>query len=132
MRARLPAIAGALLLGSAAFGPGCSSSSAPSYTPPPASAIVVDPGPWKIRKEVLTVAGVTPPPNPRGPATPPEENALRVVRYRVDATPPKPARAVVVMMPGDLGGAGSFDALARAIVRRSAEGSCSGSRASPR
>ena len=54
-------------------------------------------------------------------ATPPEQNRVRVVRFRVDADPPRPARAVVVMMPGFLAGAGSFDGLARAIVRRSTE-----------
>ncbi len=52
--------------------------------------------------------------------TPAELNAMRVVRYRVD--PPRPARAIVLLMPGFLGGAGSFDPLARAVVRASADG----------
>ena len=98
-------------------------SSAPSpvpYTPPPSSIVVDDPGPLKIRKEVFEIDGFTPPPNPDGNiATPVEYNRVRVVRYRVDATPPKPARAIVVMMPGFIAGAGPFDGLARAIVRRS-------------
>jgi pimeloyl-ACP methyl ester carboxylesterase len=101
-------------------------SSAPSeaaYAPPPASVVVDDPGAVKIRREVFVLDGVTPPPNPvLAAATPPAQNKVRVMRWRVDADPPKAARAIVVMMPGFLGGAGSFDALARAIVRRSAEG----------
>lgn len=75
-----------------------------------------------IRREVLRVPAPAPPPNPvTGDATPAELNAVQVVRYRVDtgAAAPRPARAVVVLVPGFLGGAGSFDALARALVRRS-------------
>ncbi len=95
----------------------------PPYAPPPASTILDDPGTVKIRREVFLVEGVAAPPNPvRNVATPAEQNKVRVVRYRVDATPPKPARAVVVMMPGFLAGTGSFDGLARALVRRSTEG----------
>jgi pimeloyl-ACP methyl ester carboxylesterase len=96
----------------------CSSSSAPAsapYVPPPARA-VVEPG---VLREIVTVDAKAPPPNPlTGDATPATLNKARFVRYRADATPPKPARAVVVMMPGFLGGAGSFDPLARALVRR--------------
>jgi pimeloyl-ACP methyl ester carboxylesterase len=77
----------------------------------------------QIRREAFLVDGVVPPPNPAGnQATPAEQNKVRVVRYRIDADPPKPARAVVVMMPGFLAGAGSHDAIARALVRRSTEG----------
>lgn len=68
------------------------------------------------------VEGVEPPVNPKtGQGTPREQNKVRVVRFRVDTgdAPPKPARAVIVMMPGFIGGAGSFDGLARAVVRRS-------------
>ncbi len=91
----------------------------PAYAPPPASA-VVEQGPLRIRREVFLVDGVTPPPNSlTGKSTPPEYNKVRVVRYRVDADPPRPARAVAVLMPGFLGGAGSYDPMARAIVRRS-------------
>ncbi len=99
-----------------------SSSSSPTlgFSPPPASTVVDDPGTVKIRREVFVVDGVTPPPNPNGAAgTPPEQNKVRVVRWRVDADPPRPARAIVVMMPGFLASAGAFDALGRAIVRRS-------------
>jgi hypothetical protein len=94
---------------------------AASYAPPPASS-VVEPGARPIRREIFVVPGVVPPPNPQGAAaTPPEQNRVRVVRYRVDAIPPRPARAVFVLMPGFLAGAGSFDGLARAIVRRSTD-----------
>jgi hypothetical protein len=90
-----------------------------AYAPPPASS-VVEVGPRAIRREILELAGVVAPPNPQGgAATPPEQNRIRVVRYRVDTTPPRAARAVFVLMPGFLAGAGSFDGLARAIVRRS-------------
>ncbi|MDI3288954.1 alpha/beta fold hydrolase [Polyangium sp. 15x6] len=92
------------------------------YAPPPSSAVVEE-GPVRIRRDVFLVPGVTPPPNPlTGGATPAEYNAVRVVRYRVDVDPPAPARAVAVLMPGFLGGASSYDPMARAIVRRSKEG----------
>lgn len=87
---------------------------------PPASAVVEE-APLRIRREVFLVDGAKAPPNPAtGAATPPELDRVRVVRYRVDADPPRAARAVVVIMPGLLGGAGSVDGLARALVRRSA------------
>lgn len=94
-----------------------------SYQPPPASA-VVETGALNIRREVLRVPAPAPPPNPdaaQGGETPAEYNALRVVRYRVDtgSAAPRPARAILVLMPGFLGGAGSYDPLARALVRRS-------------
>lgn len=95
------------------------------YEPPPASAVVED-GAVKIRREVFLVQGVTPPPNPDAPAgqaeTPAENNQVRVVRYRVDSDPPAAARSIFVLVPGFLGGAGSYDALARAVVRRSKDG----------
>ena len=78
-----------------------------------------DPGAVKIRREIFVVDGVAPPPAPNGAPTPPEQNKVRVVRWRVDADPPRPARAIVVMMPGFLASAGAFDGLARAVVRRS-------------
>ncbi len=110
-----------LLFGFAACGP--SEAQSPPFVPPPASVVVEDPGAVKIRREAFLVDGVAPPPNPvKGASTPPDQNRLRVVRYRVDADPPRPARAIVVMMPGFLGGAGSLDGLARAIVRRSTAG----------
>ena len=117
----LRATALASLVGLAAL-PACGSSDAPAAAPyaPPAASSVVEEGPVRIRREIALVAGVAPPPNPTtGASTPAEQNVVRVVRYRVDADPPRPVRAVVVMMPGFLAGAGSFDGLARAIVRRS-------------
>jgi hypothetical protein len=99
------------------------SSSTPAPAPfalAPASTVVDDPGAVKIRREIFLVDGVTPPPNPMGNvATPPEQNKVRVIRYRVDADPPVAARAIVVMMPGFLAGGSAFDGLARAVVRRS-------------
>ncbi len=90
-----------------------------AYEPPPQSSVVEN-GPVRIRREVLVIPGVTPPPNAlTGNGTPAEYNAVRVVRYRLDADPPRPARAIAVMMPGFLGGASSYDPMARAIVRRS-------------
>lgn len=91
------------------------------YVPPPAS-VLVDASPVAIRREVLKIAVPAPPPNPQASQhaeTPPENNFVRLVRYRVDSDPPRPARAIAVLMPGFLGGAGSFDPLARALVRRS-------------
>jgi len=98
---------------------GCSSSEpaakpVETYTPPPRVQIV-EPG---IVRELVDVEGVTPPKNPTlDRATPSEQNRVRVVRYRVEGN--KPARAIVILMPGFLGGAGSFDPMARALVRRS-------------
>lgn len=92
--------------------------------PAPADPLVIEvtPGGLGIRREVFVVPGPTPPPNPvTGAATPSELGGMQVVRYRVDTgrESPRPARAIVLLMPGFLGGAGSFDSLARAIVRRS-------------
>jgi pimeloyl-ACP methyl ester carboxylesterase len=87
--------------------------------PAPVDPLVVEKG---IRREVFGVEGPRPPPNPvTGGETPAEVNGVRVVRYRVDTgkEKPKAARAIVVLVPGFLGGAGSFDSLARAVVRRS-------------
>ncbi|MBL8955316.1 MAG: hypothetical protein JNK82_31370, partial [Myxococcaceae bacterium] len=75
-----------------------------------------------IRRDLIRVAAPKPEANPMtGTATPDALDAVVVLRYRVDTAggPPQPARAVVVLMPGFLGGAGGFDALARAVVRRS-------------
>lgn len=92
-------------------------------SPPPVDPNVIEQTPsLLIRRDVLRVAAPKPPPNPvTGTATPDEFDAVQVVRYRVDTgtSAPRPARAIVVLMPGFLGGAGSFDSLARGIVRRS-------------
>lgn len=92
-----------------------------AYAPPPASTVLEE-GAVKIRREIFLVPGVKAPKNPVAAAnaeTPADLDFVRVVRYRVDADPPKPARAIAVLMPGFLGGAGSYDPMARAIVRRS-------------
>lgn len=116
---RLRRVSGALTFTLVAAS-GCGDES-PSFAPPP-DVTVTPIGDVRVRREIVVLDGVVPPPNPKtGAATPPEQNRVRVVRYRVDATPPRPARAVVVMMPGFLAGAGSLDGLARAIVARSTE-----------
>jgi hypothetical protein len=74
-----------------------------------------------LRRDVFLVPGAIAAPNPvTGGATPSALDATQVARYREDATPPRPARAIVVAYPGTFGGAGSYDALARALVRRGA------------
>lgn len=84
-----------------------------TYTPPPREAVIES----GIVRELVDVDGVTPPKNPvRDAETPKEQNRVRVVRYRPESN--KKARAIVVMLPGFLGGAGSFDPMARALVRR--------------
>ncbi|MEZ4389916.1 MAG: hypothetical protein R3A48_02380 [Polyangiales bacterium] len=86
----------------------------------PPSTVVVEPG---VRRDAFLVDAPPPPPNPTtNTPTPAQYNRVQVLRYRVDATPARAARAVIVAMPGFLGGAGSFDALARAVVSRSATG----------
>lgn len=87
----------------------------PEVTPP--DSVVVEAG---VRREVRDVPAPAPPGNPAtGLATPAALNRVRVLRYRVDAPTPVAVRAVVIAVPGFLGGAGSFDPLARALVRRS-------------
>lgn len=86
---------------------------------PPESA-VVEPG---VRRERFFVDAPSPPANPTSMlATPARFNRVPVIRYRGDATPAVAVRAVIVAMPGFLGGAGSFDPLARALVKRGAMG----------
>jgi hypothetical protein len=83
----------------------------------PAST-VPEPG---VRRDVFTVPGFTPPANPSTMATTPRELDLtQVVRYRQDAADPVPARAIVIAMPGFLGGGPSFETLAHALVKRGA------------
>lgn len=97
--------------------------SLPIYVPPPTSA-VIEQGSVSIRREIFLVPAPSPAANPsvsEAGATPSQYNFVKVVRYRVDTgdAAPKPARAIVLLMPGFLGGAGSFEPLARALVRRS-------------
>lgn len=73
--------------------------------------------------EVFEVEGVTPPANPTtGAETPSELNRTRVLRFRADRTPRAEPSAIVIAMPGFLGGAGSVAPLAEAIVAESLEG----------
>ncbi len=75
-----------------------------------------------VRRDVFLVPGATPPPNPEtGDATPAELNNTQVLRYRVDMDPPAEAHAIVIAMPGFLGGGGSIDGLGRALVREGLE-----------
>ncbi len=84
------------------------------YTEPPRS-VLAEPG---VRRDVELVTVPAAPANPSTRASTPETlNRVQVIRYRPDGAAGEP-RAVVVAMPGFLGGAGSFDALARALVKR--------------
>ncbi len=75
-----------------------------------------------ITREVVTIDGVDAPPNPTTmDDTPAELNRVTVVRMH--ATGVTMPRAVVVAVPGFLGGAGSFEMLARHLVRRSIDAS---------
>ena len=76
-----------------------------------------------VRRDIFHVPGATPPANPvTGEETPAELSFTQVLRYRVDVDPPAEARAIVVAMPGFLGGGGSLDGLARAMVREGLAG----------
>lgn len=75
----------------------------------------VEPG---IVRELITIDGFDAPPNPTTAAdTPTALDRARFVRFRA-STPAEP-RAIVIAMPGIFGGAGSFEPLARSLVRRS-------------
>jgi pimeloyl-ACP methyl ester carboxylesterase len=74
-----------------------------------------------VRRDVFRVPGATPPPNPTTMAeTPAELDFTQVIRYREDVTPPAEARAIIVAMPGFLGGGPSFETLAHELVKRGA------------
>jgi hypothetical protein len=69
-----------------------------------------------VVRDVIRVPASTPPPNPTsGTPTPAELNFTQVARYHLGGA--TSARAIVLAMPGFLGGAGSFDRLARELVR---------------
>jgi hypothetical protein len=58
----------------------------------------------------------TPPSNPTtGDSSPPETDFVRVMRYRPDPAPDD-VSAVLLLVPGFLGGAGSLDGVARGVV----------------
>lgn len=69
-----------------------------------------------VVRDVIRLPASVPPPNPTtGDATPAELNFTQVARYHLEGA--TSARAIVLAMPGFLGGAGSFDRLARELVR---------------
>lgn len=87
------------------------------YAAPP-SSVTIEPG---VRREAIYVDTPAAQVNPTTmQATPATLNRVRVMRYRADTATPTPARSVIVAMPGFLGGAGSFDPLARSLVKRGA------------
>jgi len=72
-----------------------------------------------VRVDLMRVPGFEVPPNPvSGAPSPQAANVTTVFRYRREVEPPAPVRAILVMMPGFLGGAGSVDGLATALVER--------------
>lgn len=69
-----------------------------------------------VVREILVIPASDAPANPTtGTDTPSELDAIQIARYH--RTPDAPARAIILAMPGFLGGAGSFDRLARELVR---------------
>lgn len=71
-----------------------------------------------IEREVLLVDGVAAPASPTtGAATPAGYDRFPIVRFRAVGAPD--VRAIVIAMPGLFGGAGSYEPLARHLVRRS-------------
>ncbi len=74
-----------------------------------------------VRRELFFVDGSTPAENPvAGVGTPPELNRTQVVRYRQDVEPAIEPRAILIGMPGFLGGGPSYEGLARDMVLRGA------------
>jgi len=70
-----------------------------------------------VRREVLQVPASEAPANPvSGEETPDELQRTQLVRYRRDVDPPAEVRAIVVAMPGFLGGGPSFEGLAHDLV----------------
>lgn len=71
-----------------------------------------------ILRTVLTLPGADAPRNPTtGDDTPSELDRAQIVRFRSSTA--TEARAIVIAVPGIFGGAGSFEMLARHLVRRS-------------
>jgi pimeloyl-ACP methyl ester carboxylesterase len=79
----------------------------------------VEPG---VYREIFPVATDQPAPNPSATTnadTPAELNSVNVVRYRAPGDPAPAARAVVIAQAGKTAGAGTFDELARRVVKLS-------------
>jgi pimeloyl-ACP methyl ester carboxylesterase len=75
-----------------------------------------------VSVEHFLIPGFDPDPNPATEEdTPASLDQARVVRYFADIDPTPAPRAIVVAMPGFLGGGPSFDGIARTIVRSCTE-----------
>jgi len=72
-----------------------------------------------VRVERFFTPGFVPEANPEtSEDTPTELNQARVVRYFMADEPAQAPRAILIAMPGFLGGGPSFDGIARSVVRR--------------
>jgi pimeloyl-ACP methyl ester carboxylesterase len=75
-----------------------------------------------VRVEPFFTPGFVPEANPETSIDTPEElNQARVVRYFAADEPTPSPRAIIIAMPGFLGGGPSFDGIARSVVRRCTE-----------
>ena len=75
-----------------------------------------------ILVESVVIPGFQAPPNPSsGEQTPAELNQARFVRYRYELAQDEDPRAIIIGVPGFLGGGPSFDGVARSLVRQGAE-----------
>ncbi|MEM9728785.1 MAG: hypothetical protein AAF997_09385 [Myxococcota bacterium] len=72
--------------------------------------------------DLVLTPGFVPPANPEtNETTPSDLNQARIIRYRENVDPAKAPRAILVAVPGFLGGGPSYDGLSRALVRWGAE-----------
>jgi hypothetical protein len=82
------------------------------------TAAEIEPG---VYRELLEIDAPAPPANPQATggdaSTPSDQNRLSVLRYRAPGNPPPPVRAIVVAVPGFLGGANDFDEIGRRLVK---------------
>lgn len=85
---------------------------------PPAAVCAGEPAPGVVVQEWILPTPAAPPNPDTGDATPDEQNRVRVMRYRADP-PEDEVDAVLVLVPGFLSGASSFDGLARGVVAAS-------------
>ncbi|MFK7990113.1 MAG: hypothetical protein AB8I08_29105 [Sandaracinaceae bacterium] len=96
-------------------GPDASADAGPVTWPAAEVPAETEPEPGILRA-LLTVDGFAPPANPStSDSTPAEFNRTQVVRFYGAEEPD--VRAVIVAMPGIFGGAGTFEQLARHLVR---------------
>jgi len=73
-----------------------------------------------VRRDDMLLDAPAGPENPSTmEATPAELNRFRLLRYRQDVTPAADARAILISVPGMLGGGPAFEALALGLVHRS-------------